>query len=129
MPRPTDCDEQLAKWDAELNLAEENPPPGFEHVYANPQVRAKFHEIGVADRWLRVQLEAMGDDEEKIKKFCFVFGQRCVMTNDVWDLAVKTVELYKKNKAAGEAVAYVTRDFPSDEAQALFAQFTKVHSE
>lgn len=130
MPRPTDCEEQLTKWDAELTAAEENPPPGFEHVYANPQVRAKLHEIGVAGKWLQAQLEAIGvEDEATIKKFCFAFGQRCFMAPDVWDLAAKTVELYKKNKKAAETPDHVTREFPSEEAKALFEEFTRVHPE
>lgn len=129
MPRPTDCDEQLAKWDAELTAAEENPPPGFEHVYANPVVRAKFHEIGVAGKWLEAQLHTIGvDDEDKIKKFSFAFGQRCFMAPDVWDLALKTVELYKKNQTTVEDSTYVTRDYPSETAKALFEEYTKVHS-
>jgi len=132
MPRPTDIDEQLAKWDAEVAAAEASMPADLVIAYANPQVRAKLHEINVAGKWLRAELQKVEVDEEKLNKFCFAFGQRCFMAPDVWDLALKTVELLKKNQATVAANApppYITRDYPEEERKALFEKYTRVHSE
>lgn len=128
MPRPNIDPELLAKWDSELTEGEKNLPSGMAHVYANPAVRAKLHEIGLAGKWLQAELEKDKVEEEKIEKFCFAFGQRCFMAPDVWELALKTVDLFRRQQLANPPAIHVTRDCPEDERTKLFEIYTKVHS-
>lgn len=130
MPRPEIPQEVLDQWEAEVTAAEQNMPSELTLAYANPQVRAKLHEISVAGKWLKAELLKAGLEDEKANKFCFAFGQRCFMAPDVWDLAVRTFEVFKKNQetmAAHAPPPYVTRDLPPDEARALYEKYTRVH--
>ena len=129
MPRPELAPELIAAWEADLDQAEKNPPPGMEHLYANPIIRNKLREVSLAGRWLKTQLEAASVDEEKVKKLSFAFGQRCMLAPDVWDLAEKTFEIFKKGQITNPSEVYATRDFPDEERQAIFDFFTKVHAD
>jgi hypothetical protein len=130
MPRPQHLDaEQLAKWEAELTQTEENPPPGMELIYKNPLVRGKIHEIGLVGMWLKSELQTAGVDQEKIDKFIYAFGQKCFMAPDIWDLAVKTLDLFKKTQNMNPLFAHITRDLPEEERQAIFQKYTHVHKE
>ena len=129
MPRPEIKPELLAEWEAELDAAEANPAPGMKHIYSNPLVRNKLREVALSGKWLEIQLREAGCDDEKIGKYCFSFGQRCMMAPDVWELAKKTVVIYQTQGNVPAPATHVTRDLPDEEKKQLFEEFTKVHPE
>ena len=132
MPRPEIPQELLDQWEAESTAAEQAVHPDLMVALANPAVKAKMHESSVAVKWLRNEFQKLKVDEARMAQFCAAFGQRCLMAPDVWDLAVKTVDIYKSNRdklAAAAPPPHKTRDLPPEEARALYEHYTRVHGD
>lgn len=132
MPRPEIPQETLAQWEAEVTAAEDAVHPDLMLTFANPNVKAKMHESSVALKWLKNEFKKLDVDDARTTQFCAAFGQRCLMAPDVWDLAQKTVDIYKSNRdklAASGPPPHITRDVPPEEARALYERYSRIHPE
>ncbi len=124
MPRPEIDPELFIKWDAELNEAEK----GLPHILANPAAHAKIHDVGLASKWLKHELEQANVESDKVERFFNAFSQKAFMAPDVWSLAVKTIEIFKSKFTAPQEVA-PNFDISEEDRKQLFETYTKVHVE
>lgn len=142
MPRPNDLDPEFLKdWEKRKKDLIANCPPEMAHLYANPAVRDKLLEINLAGHWLHTELAKKGVEDDKIQRLCFVFGQKCMMAPDVWNLAQKTLDVFmrgynramenaqQQQKAAEEEHKIVyDYGFSDDEKKALWDHYCRFHS-
>jgi hypothetical protein len=132
MPRPEIEQELVDQWESEFKAAEQTVDPDLLIVFSSEAVKAKIHESVMALKWLRAEFKKLEVDDKTISQFYTAFGKRCLTAPDVWELAQKTLEIYKANRQkmiANMPPPYTTRILPSEQVKELYEFYIRVHPE
>ena len=126
MSRPEIEPSILASWEFDNATMFANPPPALSVVFANPIVLEKFQEADLAVRWLRFYLIEI--DLNIVDKFIAAFNKRVLIAPSIWDLAQKTLALYKKSTTVTRHPISFFIGLNEDERLRLYETYTKIHS-
>ena len=93
---PEKLDRYEKKWE-EDKVTEEGKK--FVRIAGGEQ---RAHDIFISGEWLWDELASLGCDAELCGEICFANGQKCWVSQDAWEVAIRTLEQFREHGAWDE---------------------------